>query len=309
LTKNYNSIKKSDIEMGERGYKMDFRQGKESVAEATESTNLGRWPANIILTHHPECECKGVKKVKSDGHHSGKVPDDGGIYKLGLKQLEDKGNIYAENGMEEVEDWECHPDCPIKILDKQSGDRKSNGLYKKEGVWANKGKGKIRTWHVGYDKLNKYDGESGGSSRFFYVAKASKSERNNGLRDFEVKQTKGGGGTYNKETAGKYGSVKSAGHNFHPTVKPIKLMQYLVRLITPPNGKVLDPFCGSGTTGIACKLEGFEFLGMELDPEYAKIADARIKNYKEDKEELLQETKQEDGKDKVNKYIQANLFK
>jgi site-specific DNA-methyltransferase (adenine-specific) len=60
-------------------------------------------------------------------------------------------------------------------------------------------------------------------------------------------------------------------------------MQYLVRLITPPNGKVLDPFCGSGTTGIACKLEGFEFVGMEQDPEYIKIAESRINNWIEEK--------------------------
>jgi site-specific DNA-methyltransferase (adenine-specific) len=60
-------------------------------------------------------------------------------------------------------------------------------------------------------------------------------------------------------------------------------MQYLVRMITPPNGKVLDPFCGSGTTGIACKIEGFEFVGMEQDPEYTKIAEARINNWIEEK--------------------------
>lgn len=59
-------------------------------------------------------------------------------------------------------------------------------------------------------------------------------------------------------------------------------MQYLVRLITPPNGLVLDPFCGSGTTGIACKLEGFNFVGMEQDAEYSKIAQARIDNYEEE---------------------------
>jgi len=63
-------------------------------------------------------------------------------------------------------------------------------------------------------------------------------------------------------------------------------MQYLVRLVTPLNGKVLDPFCGSGTTGIACKLEGFDFVGLEQDPEYCKIAEARITNFTEDPEEV-----------------------
>ena len=72
--------------------------------------------------------------------------------------------------------------------------------------------------------------------------------------------------------------------NFHPTVKPIKLMQYLVKMITPPNGIVLDPFCGSGTTGIACKLDGFQFVGLEQDAEYSKIAEARIENYIKEKQ-------------------------
>ena len=67
-------------------------------------------------------------------------------------------------------------------------------------------------------------------------------------------------------------------------------MQYLVKMITPPNGIVLDPFCGSGTTGIACKIEGFQFVGMEQDPEYSKIAEARINNYKENEKTKKQES-------------------
>lgn len=114
--------------------------------------------------------------------------------------------------------------------------------------------------------------------RFFYVAKPSKSEKNAGLGDeFEEKQTIGGGGTSNKEAAEKYGSIKAPAKNFHPTVKPVSLMRYLCRLVTPPGGTVLDPFTGSGTTGVAAKLEGFEFIGIEKSPEYAEIAKARIK--------------------------------
>ena len=74
------------------------------------------------------------------------------------------------------------------------------------------------------------------------------------------------------------------------SVKPIKLMQYLVRLITPSNGIVLDPFNGSGTTGIACKLENIQYVGMELDAEYCKIAQARIDNFVEEKEKILEST-------------------
>lgn len=277
----------------------------------------GRFPANIILTHHPECECKGTKKIKG----SSCKPDDVGkgrneSYNNGI--YSDKKGIITvshndENGEETVEDWNCHPDCPIKILDEQSGISKSQSFTAPmrdirgngDNLYTSASGNERKTLNV--ISNNGFD-DKGGASRFFYVAKASKSERNKGLRNLEVKQTKGGGGTYNEEAGAKYGSIKAAGQNFHPTVKPVKLMQYLVRLVTPPNGIILDPFCGSGTTGIACKLEGFQFVGMEQDTEYAKIAEARIKNYKEEKEEPLQEIKQEDGKDKVKKYIQANLF-
>ena len=126
---------------------------------------------------------------------------------------------------------------------------------------------------------NHYD-DSGSASRFFYCAKASKSERNKGLDGFEKRFTKTmndgiGGREHNEKQPTAYNS------NHHPTVKPIALMRYLARLITPKQGTVLDPFMGSGTTGIACKLEGFNFVGIEIDPEYFKIAEARIKNYKE----------------------------
>jgi DNA modification methylase len=109
-----------------------------------------------------------------------------------------------------------------------------------------------------------------------------------------------------KETQPKI-NVKDAWFksNIHSTVKPIKLMQYLVRLITPPNGIVLDPFCGSGTTGIACKLEGFQFVGLEQDSEYSKIAQARIENYVEDGNKKKIKSK----KDNTNNDLeQLNLF-
>jgi hypothetical protein len=95
--------------------------------------------------------------------------------------------------------------------------------------------------------------DSGGASRFFYVAKPSRKERDAGLED----------------------------HNEHTTVKPIKLMRYLVRLVTPPEGIVLDPFAGSGTTGIAATAEGFRFVGIEREAEYAELARRRIDHWHE----------------------------
>ena len=118
------------------------------------------------------------------------------------------------------------------------------------------------------------------SSRFFYCAKASKQDRNEGLEDFEAKAkyTRVGDAnaiyTPNKQKAQK---------NNHPTVKPTDLMRYLVRLVTPKEGIVLDCFMGSGSTGKACALEGFNFVGIDLDKDYCKIAKARINKAIEDK--------------------------
>ena len=128
-------------------------------------------------------------------------------------------------------------------------------------------------------------GDDGSAARFFYCAKASKRDRNEGLDGFEIKQTLGGGGL--TEVGGAYGSIKAAGQNHHPTVKPTDLMRYLCRLITPPNGTVLDPFMGSGSTGKAAMYEGFKFIGIEMTDEYLPIAKARIEFAVSDNEGFL----------------------
>jgi site-specific DNA-methyltransferase (adenine-specific) len=113
--------------------------------------------------------------------------------------------------------------------------------------------------------------QSGSAARFFYCAKASRAEREAGLDGHVIQRAGGLQGRHD----GSLGSITMR-RNHHPTVKPIALMRYLVRLVTPPNGVVLDPFTGSGTTGIAARLEGFEFVGIEQSAEYAEIAEARI---------------------------------
>jgi site-specific DNA-methyltransferase (adenine-specific) len=121
-------------------------------------------------------------------------------------------------------------------------------------------------------------GDSGSAARFFYCAKASKRDRNEGLDGFEKKITNDitppGTKGSNSPRAGAGRSGATANH--HPTVKPTTLMQYLVRLVTPPNGIVLDPFMGSGSTGKACAYEGFNFIGIDQSAEYVEIARARI---------------------------------
>jgi len=127
--------------------------------------------------------------------------------------------------------------------------------------------------HDGSEEVLEYFGEP---QRFFYCAKASKSERNAGLEGFEPKRESdrpsddkpGGDNPRNRSN--------TATQNFHPTVKPIALMRYLVKLVTPPNGTVLDPFLGSGTTAVAAILEGFNWMGCEMTKDYWPIIDARV---------------------------------
>ena len=141
------------------------------------------------------------------------------------------------------------------------------------------------------DQTQKAYDNGGSAARFFYCAKASKKDRNEGLEEFEatpklnnrIDQKLMKCSFCNKYKIAKdfckcidpQWKVNKVGNN-HPTVKPTALMQYLVRLVTPVGGTVLDPFMGSGSTGKACVLEGFDFIGIELDTEYCKIAQARI---------------------------------
>ena len=120
----------------------------------------------------------------------------------------------------------------------------------------------------------------GTASRYFYCSKPSKRDRDGGLEKFELKS---GSELLNRIEGSKGLSNPRAGagrnngmRNTHPTVKSTDLMRYLCRLITPPYGLVLDPFCGSGSTGKACAFEGFDFIGIEKELEYVNIANARI---------------------------------
>jgi site-specific DNA-methyltransferase (adenine-specific) len=127
----------------------------------------------------------------------------------------------------------------------------------------------------------------GEPSRFFYCPKVNKKERNAGCEDLETKKVCQGGydTDWSSDKEGDIGINKVKEYkNNHPTVKPIELMAYLCRLVTPPNGIVLDPFMGSGSTGCAAVKEGFRFCGMEMDKDYFEIAKKRIEHYNGKKE-------------------------
>lgn len=121
--------------------------------------------------------------------------------------------------------------------------------------------------------------DSGSAARFFYCAKASRQDRNEGIGDMPEKPLLWSSGTQNPGSFQAAGTKRAAQNN-HPTVKPTPLMQYLCRLVTPSNGTILDPFMGSGSTGKAAILEGFNFIGIDLDENYCEIAKRRIEHSK-----------------------------
>ena len=175
-----------------------------------------------------------------------------------------------------------------ELLDEQSGmsesKKRKNPSIRKDTSTLFSAIGVVNTGEGEYN-------DKGGASRFFYVAKVSKKERNLGLDGFEeveVRDFRHGSevskdNRYRTDKDGNFTSkielMKSK--NTHPTLKPINLMTYLCRLVTPEGGIVLDPFMGSGSTGISALLEGFRFVGMEMDEDYFKIAEARINSYEQ----------------------------
>lgn len=163
-------------------------------------------------------------------------------------------------------------------LDEQSGTLKSGANPTRRGPGG--GGGVAFNHSAGHDCAAPRGEEQGGASRFFYVAKPGRKERDLGCDALPAKtggeatdREDGSAGTENPRAgAGRTGGAK----NYHPTVKPITLMRYLCRLITPPGGVILDPFTGSGTTGMAALLEGFNFVGIEREAEYLPITLARL---------------------------------
>lgn len=168
-------------------------------------------------------------------------------------------------------------DCSDEVKDcfpeskGMSGGGQGNGWHKK---------------HTEYDKTSQIRNDSGSAARYFksiiYQAKSSKKEKNEGLDDFEDKikttmATKGGTSNIPSKGMERFETITK---NNHPTVKPINLMEYLINMITPTQGIVLDPFTGSGSTGVAAVKNNFSFIGIEMDEDYIKIAEARINHFK-----------------------------
>jgi DNA modification methylase len=208
------------------------------------------------------------------------------------------GGAYAKNGTERDDGWgmqrggageyeQPQGRWPANVIHDGS-DEVVDGFPDSKGN-GSKGGGDGGIWTTGNKKqVSPGYVDNGSAARFFYCAKANKRDRNEGLDGFAGKEI-GGKGNGLARTCATCGASVLDGYqcpdrtftnptraNHHPTVKPVDLMRYLVKLITPPGGVVLDPFMGSGSTGKGAVIEGFNFVGIEQDADYLDIARARI---------------------------------
>lgn len=183
--------------------------------------------------------------------------------------------------LEECED-ECAPDCPVAQLNAQTG-----SVGADSPVLGTEPSSAVKSGNILNPRKRLrgvFYNDKGKASRFFYCAKPNRSERDAGLESFPAlsggeatERADGSAGTNNPRAgAGRRGGMR----NPHKTVKPIGLMRWLVRLVTPPGGIVLDPFAGSGTTGCACALEDLDFVGIERDEVYVRVAELRITHWR-----------------------------
>lgn len=238
----------------------NWRPEEEGV-EFHGETRAGRWPANLVLSHAEDCVAVGTRRVRP-GNGSGRASErsggiGGGMFGDGAPDLIGGAHV-GPDGTEEVAEWRCAEGCPVAELDRQSGITHSSAVDRRK-TSHDLGRLNDDGWRPsGHDEVGY--GDRGGASRYFYVAKASARERSAGLPPGQ--------------------------RNVHPTVKPIELMRYLCRLVTPPGGLILDPFMGSGTTGVAAILEGFGFVGIEQDPESVRTAIARLQHWRHEPELL-----------------------
>ncbi len=293
-----------------------WRDGSGFKNEHNEFTGVlpsGRYPANLILSHHPDCKLVQEGKTEAWARErdrflkTGEMPfGKSGIYGKGKRPL-----IEVEYKVTVPEIWNCVGDCPIRIMNEQSGSRVAGGSHtgkessQKFGIRGIYGEQPNRTPFNGY-------GDSGGSSRFFYCAKVQKGERNAGLgyylkgeltitidetehilddikqKDILFEESNNEMMNFNFESFPQLDIrfVKEQVLNPHITVKPIELMRYLVRMITPARGTVIDPFVGSGTTAIAAMLEGINFLACDISPEYVDVARKRLTYWKNPPKEI-----------------------
>jgi DNA modification methylase len=254
----------------------------------------GRWPSNTLFSHSLFCVPKGVKRVRGDGHKlNNPINRHGhGFFGEDKPRISKRERYNDPDGMETVDAWECSDDCPVRILGEQSGVRKTGDV----GLYVRKGGNKVYGLGLageGQTNTALHKGDTGTAARYFaqfspspdelevpyfYAPKASRAERNRGCEGLPEKQTLIGAERHKVNPMTGKPVVDIPRTNTHPTVKSLSLMKYLCRLVGVPGGVILDPFMGSGSTGVAALQEGFNFIGIEQDASYVEIARARIQH-------------------------------
>lgn len=255
---------------------------RKPLSESTVAKNVLKWGTGALNIDASRISLQIGETTHGSGKSQSNNPNtafgDMGEKRVGVPNIKSTQGRWPANLLLDEE--------AAQMLDEQSGVLKSGGgILTKAGVKDNPA-----GWQEVRNEGPIYTANSGGASRFFYVAKSSKAERNKGLGEIKLNAEIEGAilnrdQSENPNTKGRKANPIDCitqnkklhkDGNFHPTVKPIKLMEYLLKLITPPKGTILDPFMGSGSTGVAAKNLGFEFIGIEIDKEYFEIAQKRI---------------------------------
>ena len=237
-------------------------QGEPTQAGGERESSSGRYPSNLILSHHPECRRVGQWRVATGTavrHRSG-----GNTFGSETKKppMEDAG--YADpDGTETIPAWDCHEACPVAALDRQSGEL-TTGTYTIRRDHAAMG------YRGGRGSERQVDGDSGGASRFYF--QATWDEADHAFLQYHSKAS----------TAERNTGMPAGERCLHPTIKPVSLLAYLARLILPParDGeprRLLVPFAGAGSEIIGALRAGWEEVaGIELEAEHVRWAELRI---------------------------------
>lgn len=251
---------------------------RKPLSEKTVALNVLKYGTGGINIDESRVDVADNEKIKQEGHirkgnvigdertsiAAGQFGDGAFVAGTDLTNGRFPANLLHDNS-EEVR--ECFPETKGEIHNKKST---GNSMFMGDGVQGSKRGFSIK--------------DNGNASRFFksiiYQAKASKSERNKGCEGLEEKPKIFNGksdkpSTDMKDVEKRFTTLPKA--NNHPTVKPIALMEYLIKMVTPKGGIVLDPFAGSGSTLVAAKQNGFQYMGIEREEEYIKIIEARLK--------------------------------
>ena len=280
----------SDSEYNETKGNSEWEGWGTALKPAHEPIVMARKP--LEGTNKQNIEKYGTGGINIDGCRI-KGNDTGGERKTTTRKSRDENNVWTDenSGMKQEANHFADADpkgrYPANVMHDGSDVVQEIFPQTSKSVSTKRTRKTIGSFGMPNDTTPEYDDE-GTAARYFYCPKTSAEERDRGLESFTAKpmawgnQAKAELKRGNLDFKGNQGDGSKHNKvamrlNTHPTVKPQELMKYLCRLVTPKGGVVLDPFMGSGSTGMAAKDEGFDFIGIEKEKEYFEIAEARIK--------------------------------